>query len=504
MKRYALIFALFFCVLSFKATAQDDVLGEIAEMNDVEVTYVNRNMLQSMSSNNINVGGFNLAKITKELNSLRILIATKGAVKSTRNKMKNVRKNERLEVLMTMKDGDTRTDLWGELASNGNYNKLLLCVDGSKEITIVYMKGNIGQNCFDELTKKQKKVKKAAEPRQSTHFFDLSSLDGLESALQPLSALSVLSSGSEDLTHIDTELKAVNKEIEEYKKQTKLQLDKYDKKIAEYDSKISQYNNKIKATRDNATLNKLYTERNELYNARNTEYSGRNKIFEKLNQLYEKRNKLYAKRGALIGKKLNQDNSSSKKELSMSLENVDVEWIRQVERLGRQNGYRVRNFQVKGVNAELWSASYRMNELRSLINKSIKENVNTTELQKFLDMWEEIYDRISDKIVAEANKDTAKGSKSKKSSTIYVFDKNGNFLFDAVSSEADLWYNVEASFGSLDEAKTYLKNNPGFYNRYVLKCDDNRYRSYYNSGSYDETKSNYSVTVWQYFYGDEK
>ena len=505
MKNYAFIVMLFFSMLPFVMTAQDDIIGEISEMNDVEVTYVSGNMLKSMSDNNISVGGFNLAAITKDLNSLQIITATKGAVKYTHNKMKEVRKNKKLEVLLNMKVGTSHTELYGETASNGNYSKLLLCVNESKKITIVYMKGNIGQNCFEELSKSRKVAQIAKEKVFELDLSEWYTQDNLDALLRSGGRGNL---GNDDLKQLDKELEALEKEIEQYEQSVEALLADYEKKVAELDKKIYQLNEKIASTKDNVKLGKLYAERSQLYVDRSNIYVERSKIYVKRGKLFEKRAKIFAKRNRLIPKNIAvsmQGKPSRQKTQSMAKEGVNNDWIEKVEQSGKFMEYRLWFLSVKGSNSELMSASARIDELKAIISNLKKNRKDTTETERMLAMWEELYDRISDKIVADANKGTTKGSKSKKSCTIHVFDRDGNYQFDTTNSLSDLWYNVEASFGSLEKVKEYLKQRaPHIFPRYVLKCDDNRYRLYSSSGSYERTKITYGHEPWLYFYGDEK
>lgn len=507
MKKYVFIVMLFFGMLPFVMTAQDDIIAEISEMNDVEVTYVNGNMLQSMSNNNINVGGFNLAKITKELNSLHILTAKKGALKNTRNKMKTVRKNKKMEVLMNMKDGSSRTELYGEVTSNGNYSKLLLFVDESKQITIVYMKGNIGQTCFDELSKSRKVMRETENPiDKKVRIFELElsdwyTQDNLEAVLRSGERGNL---GNEDLAQLDKELEALEEGIAQYESDVKVQLDDYEKKVAELNRKVTQLNERIASTKDDVKLGELYAERNKLYVERGKLYAERNKIYEKRSKLIEKKAKIIEKRSRLISKNIVV--RKPKKTVGLKAgDYVDNAWISKVEQTGKIMGYQLCFISVDGTNGELWSASARIDELRSIISNKKKANEDVSGIEKLLEMWESLYDCISDKMVADANKGTTKGSKSKKSCTIYVFDRDGNFQSDSINKMADVWYNVEASFGSFEKVKEYLKQQaPHIFPRYVLKCDDNRYRLYTSSGSYERAKISYGGEPWLYFYGDEK
>lgn len=511
MKNYAFIVMLFFSMLPFVMTAQDDIIGEISEMNDVEVTYVNGAMLKSMSNNNINVGGFNLAKITKELKSLHILTAKKGALNKTRNKMKAVRKNKKLEVLMNMKDGSSRTELYGVVTSNGNYSKLVLYVDESKQITIVYMKGNIGQTCFDELSKSRKVIRETKTPTdKKVRVFELNlsdwyTQDNLEAVLRSGESGNLWNEG---LAQLDKDLETLEEELSQYDNNVKVQLTDYEKKVAELNKKVAQLNERIASIKDNVKLGELYAERNKVYSERDNLYAERNKIYEKRNKLIEKKAKIIEKRSRLLSKKRvvrKPKKNGWAKTQSMTGDCVDNAWISRVEQTGKFMGYRLCFISVNGSNGELWSASARIDELRAIINNKKKAHEDVSEVEKLLEMWESLYDCISDKIVADANKGTTKGSKSKKRCIIYVFDRDGNYQYDITNSMADLWYNVEASFGSFEKVKEYLKQRaPHIFPRYVLKCDDNRYRLYYSSGSYERVKISYGDAPWLYFYGDEK
>lgn len=260
--------------MMFPLRAQDAILEEISEIKDVEVTYITKSMLQSMGTARIKVSGLNLSKIAMELTSLQILTVEDKSVSKVRAKLKGVRKINALELIMKLKEDDELTELYGEKGGNGNYKKLLLIVDEGDELVVVYMKGNIGKNCFDEMTKK---TKKQARVYSQTKIV----VDGTKFRMKEDGSYEIMpveandgSLSAEGLEDIDKQLKQLDRELENLEKELK-----------PIDEEINRISRKIK--------NSNASEREKLYIARSKQYEKRAKVYERRSFLYVKRNRLY-------------------------------------------------------------------------------------------------------------------------------------------------------------------------------------------------------------------
>lgn len=328
MKRIYLIISLIFSILPLTAKAQDAILEEIAEMDNVEVVYITKSMLQTMSSTNINVGGINLSKIAKDLNSLQILTIKGNAVEKSRNKIKSIRKNNRMETVMTIKDGKERTDVYGIKSYASNYSKLLMSIDETKEITVIYMKGNMGSACFEELTKSTniytfntpkhpstaKKAKKASSKDISSlnyenglNLNDYADFNNIDKILGNAYNFNTFGNQSATTQHDDVQVKidVINK-----------QIDSYNNAIDGLSSSIESMSSSI-STATGSTREKLYTARNKLYDARS-------RIYAKRSELYNKRATLYAEQAKAREKNKNKQNNNNLEYVSFSIMKVSA------------------------------------------------------------------------------------------------------------------------------------------------------------------------------------
>lgn len=277
MKRLILLvtFVLGFCVVPM-LKAQDAILEEISEMNDVEVTYITQRMLQSMGANKIKIGGLNISKIAVELTSLQILTAEEKSVAKVRNKLRSINKIKGLELIMKMKEDDERTEMYGEKGANGNYRKLLLLVDEGDEIIIVYMKGSIGKNCFDEMTKRT-----GISTNIKRKDYQIKEIVTVKSKNKSQSKSAQEGSGKDvSLEEINKQLALINRELESI-----------DKELVPIEAEINIINTKIKNTKV-SKREKLYVERAKLYEKRNKYYIKRNDLYVKRSNLYYKRSKI--------------------------------------------------------------------------------------------------------------------------------------------------------------------------------------------------------------------
>ena len=428
MKRFGLLIMLLCGVVVFSINAQEKVLEEILGMDGVEVTYITKSMLKSMGKNsNVTIEGLNVSKIAKDLNSLQVLTAEDKSVSKVRGKLKSVTNG--MELIMKLKDDDECTDLYGMKAAGDIYSKLFLCVDEGDEITVIYMTGNIGAECFNELSKKTNVQSTAQQTSVSVLgeniMIDLSDFDW-ENYSGSISSLYTNS--------VDDEIKEVDRQIEELYED----LSKFDEEeIGGVNNEIEKWGKKMDKVKTVEERDKLYKERDKLFEKRNALFEKRNKFFEKRNELFEKRNKLFEKRNVLYsnqskgnGKSKKQKNvvtiyrwDSNKKDFSITDGNLDLEWVQRVEILGVHNGYSLNDYKIEGTVKELSSVDYRIKQLKKQITvcnkklnnldkseKNEKSEVYVTllasrnNLQKRLKMLEDFYEKIYDKAKTVAEK----------------------------------------------------------------------------------------------------
>lgn len=428
MKRFGLLIMLFCGVVVFSINAQEKVLEEISGMDGVEVTYITKSMLKSMGKNsNMTIEGLNVSKIAKDLNSLQVLTAEDKSVSKVRGKLKSATNG--MELIMKLKDDDECTDLYGMKATGDNYSKLFLCVDEGDEITVIYMTGNIGAECFNELSKKTNVQSTAQQSSVSVLgeniMIDLSDFDWENYS----GSISTLYTNS-----VDDEIREVDRQIEKLYED----LSKFDEEeIGGVNSEIEKWGKKIEKVKTVEERDELYKERDKLFEKRNALFEKRNKFFEKRNELFEKRNKLFEKRNVLYhnqskgkGKSKKQKNvvtiyrwDSNKKDFSITDGNLDLDWIQRVENLGVNNGYSLNEYKIEGTVKELSSVDYRIKQLKKQITvcnkklnnldkseKNEKSEVYVTllasrnNLQKRLKMLEEFYEKIYDKVKSVAEK----------------------------------------------------------------------------------------------------
>lgn len=263
MKRFAFIMIFVLFVMANKVMAQETILEEISEMNDVEVTYITRNMLQTMGTNNINIGGFNLSKIAKSLNSLQILNVEDGAVEKVRVKLKTLRKTSGMELIMRLKEDGEITDLYGEPSTDGSYKKILMIVEESDEIILIYLKGNIGSECFEELSKKAQK--------------------GMPTIKYKSSQISDSKGNSIDIPEGELTWGIVN--IQDMLGNLDSGLDTVENEISSIQKEIDDINKKIEKA--------SWQERENLYKQRGWAYKRLKTLYEVRKRLYQQRNNVY-------------------------------------------------------------------------------------------------------------------------------------------------------------------------------------------------------------------
>ena len=414
-----MLFLSFFCTISH---AQEKVLEDISEMKNVEVTYITKNMLQSMSKSNITIGGLNISKIAKELTSLHIINVKEESTVKARNKMRSVLNDEKFEVIMRMKEDDERTDILGKKDNKGDYISLLLNVDEGDEITIVYMTGNIGQNCLAELSNKAGYGNKKrtniyiANSYGVTDFSELAELnesleklDGLGESLNSLDKLNLdnniqliiprKNTYDELIEVIEDSIKEINKIIKQIVREELNSINK----------ELNKLNRRIAQTKNKTERNKLCQERVKLYSKRHALYKKRDKQYKKRSALYSKRNDLYAKQNS------SSKNTSNSASFSISDGNIDQSWIKQIEKAFIKANYNTESIKIKGDNKELASAIHRISEINSHLanynyelmqfihkNELSDEYVNTLskykKWKKLYKAWCEIYQKIYNKI----------------------------------------------------------------------------------------------------------
>lgn len=394
MKR--LILMLMCCgMVLMNAHTQEKVLEEVAALDGVDVTYITKGMLHSMGNSNIKIGGLNISKVAKDLNSLQVLTADETAAGKVRSKLKAVGKD--MEVIMKMKNDDERTDMYGVKTADGKYSKLYMCVDEGDEITVVYMVGNIGQNCFDELSRKaEKRTSRSYSitiPSNSTVFsIDLSGIESLNDLSGSLKGLDGLESLSRSGSWVGWDT-AAEDDFEEELKLIEHELAELDKKISDLDNKklraiekdIRKADEKIGKAKNHSERNKLYAERSDLYVKRGKLYVERGKLYEERARLYVKRSKLFENRfngGSNSRVEKKKQVKKAKKTFSVADGNVDMKWMSRVEQIGVSAGYDLKKFAVKGTDKELASVRYRVKELHADIEKKHKLMEELSESKK--------------------------------------------------------------------------------------------------------------------------
>ncbi len=379
--------------------AQEKILKEISDIDGVEVTYITKKMLQSMAkSGNLSIEGLSLSKIAKDLSSLQVLVVEGKSVLKVRNKLKSI--GNGMELIMKIKDDDERTDMYGVKKTDDNYSKLFLCVDKSDEITIVYMTGNIGSDCFNELSKKAK-VKGSMQKANvsivdKNILIDLSTFDWSNSMVD-ISAL--YENG------VDNEIDEVNKQIEEIDKEI-LEFD--DEKIGGIDKEILKNGEKINKAKSIQERDNLYDERNKLFEKRSALFEKRNEIFNKRNKLFEKRNKLFEKRSVLLtnrrkAKRRSNNNvtiyrwDTNKKDFSVADGNVDLKWINRVEQIGILEDYNLKSIAIEGTSKELASVQYRIKEIHDILENKQKiidklKEAKITHMEEYIQLYTDVMD----------------------------------------------------------------------------------------------------------------
>ncbi len=281
MKRLAFILLLILGLLPLTSKAQDSILEEISEMDDVEVVYITKNMLKTIGNTNINIGGMNLTNIAKELNSLQIITAKSNAVAKARNKIKLLRKGDKMEIILSIKDENGRTDMFGIKSSSGNYNKLLTTIDDNKEITIIYMKGSMGKSCFEELAKASIRT-----PATNNNIGKKNSITSWNTEFEIEDIMPDFLFRQDNTTEhnnqsndIETQIAMINHQIDECNKQAN-----------NISSSIDVFLDLIRNS-SGSIRESYYNQRNKLYEERTQIYNKRNKLYTERNKLYEKRNK---------------------------------------------------------------------------------------------------------------------------------------------------------------------------------------------------------------------
>lgn len=274
MKRCILILICLLSILSVSARAQETVLEEISEMKHVEVVYISSSMLKSLQSNNASIAGFATSSLADDLSSLQILTVDDKSVAKAREKLKTVDKKYNMEVVMKLKENDTRTDMYAIRTPNKSYfSKLLTIVDEGKKITVIYMTGKVGMNTLNALTRRNKIGKNGHASIinidsykmldrlgcSSVEFADNGSDNKNNNIQWSVSKLDL--TGTKSLAGVEKGLDNINKQLECYNDS----IDNLGKQIA-------------KCGNDYTKRSTLYEKRSRLYEIRNSLYGLRNDL----------------------------------------------------------------------------------------------------------------------------------------------------------------------------------------------------------------------------------
>lgn len=275
------------------ANSNEKILSEISEMEEVEAVFITKSMLISISKNNNYIGKINISKIAKDLTSIQMLTISGKSLPKARQKMRSLKNYKKMDVIMRLKESNENTEILGTKLKNGNYSSILMTIDNKNEINIIYLVGDIGQNCLDELSKNAgfKVSSNASTSSQDFFYIDWNNIENYNTHSNGKQSESSYKFRTN--TEYDEQISAINDSIKEFNEYSK-RIEK--EELAPLNDKITAINVIISQTKSRTELDKLFKQRKELHSQRNKIYEKRNNIYHKRYLLYNKLNQLKVKK----------------------------------------------------------------------------------------------------------------------------------------------------------------------------------------------------------------
>ena len=147
--RYILLMLTLF-IGTASATAQSEIIDEIADMKGVTSVYISKAMLSSISPSML--GDKRIASIAHQLTSIYIInIEGKEARANATQKIKQFRQYPGLEILTKIKEDNENVTIYGKQEAE-KITYVLMVVEERNEISIIAMTGNISLDNIRALT----------------------------------------------------------------------------------------------------------------------------------------------------------------------------------------------------------------------------------------------------------------------------------------------------------------------------------------------------------------
>lgn len=143
----------FLVILSGNCLAQKKLFDRFSDMDGVTTVYVSKTMLQMMPNMKIQ-SGMDIGSFAGKLEGILIMTSESETIsKMMREETASIHKNPAYEVLMRIKDGESRVNFYIKKKSDSLIGELIMLVDDASEFVIIQMNGNLTMDDIQKLTK---------------------------------------------------------------------------------------------------------------------------------------------------------------------------------------------------------------------------------------------------------------------------------------------------------------------------------------------------------------
>ena len=120
---------------------------ELSEMKGVETVFIGPALLRMAGE--LDVEGI---KITKNIHGIGVYtISSRRVFKTAETMVKDYVKARKLDVMVTAKEDNETTQIWGSTNASGNITCMILLTSEPDECTLIYLKGDIPMSEISDL-----------------------------------------------------------------------------------------------------------------------------------------------------------------------------------------------------------------------------------------------------------------------------------------------------------------------------------------------------------------
>jgi hypothetical protein len=140
-------------LVSVNSQAQKQLFDHFSKMDGVTTVYISKAMLQMMPDMQVQEG-MDLSNFAGKLDGLLILTSEQESItKMMRNETAHFADNSAYEVLMKVRDEESKVDFFIRKKPDQRIAELVMLVDDDGEFVIIQMTGNMTMDDIKQLTK---------------------------------------------------------------------------------------------------------------------------------------------------------------------------------------------------------------------------------------------------------------------------------------------------------------------------------------------------------------